>query len=450
MKGYVRRAYADKLSKINLREPPGYFREFHGRYLERFKTKTRDVGDKAMDYMLGGLHLDKKFTLTNIPEVVPDTNNQRLHHFITESPWEWEPVIRQLQKDVSDLIGGGDSALVVDGVSFPKQGEKSVGVARQWCGRLGKVENCQVGVFLGLATPEGDRTLIDERLYLPEKWVEDEERREEAGVPRDAEFKTKPELALDMILEAEENGVSFGWVNADSLYGRSSDFRERLDDESITYMVDIPSDTKVWLVEEVTSSKEGEEQPVRVDELSDELNPSQMEEVYVRDTERGELRSEAAALRIHTLDNGHPSDKEEWLVIRRDKNKDGTKYLLSNAPPETDLDKLVKMSATRYWIERAIEDGKGEVGMGDYEVRKWRGWHHHMTMTMLAMLLLLEMKIGLGDKCPDLTVQDVRDILQRTLPKRKVTEDDFRKLLEEKIKRRKSARNSRHRKNKNS
>jgi len=108
------------------------------------------------------------------------------------------------------------------------------------------------------------------------------------------------------------------------------------------------------------------------------------------------------------------------------------------------------MSATRYWIERAIEDGKGEVGMGDYEVRKWRGWHHHMTMSMLSMLLLLEMKIGLGDKCPDLTVQDVRDILQRTLPKRNVTEDDFRKLLEEKIKRRKSARNSRHRKNKNS
>ncbi|KXB07493.1 hypothetical protein AKJ52_00080 [candidate division MSBL1 archaeon SCGC-AAA382C18] len=436
------------VSKIDLEDPPGRFEAFHERFSELFKTKTRNVGDKAMDYLLGGLHLDKKFVLTNIPEVVDDTNNQRLHHFISESPWRKEPVIERLQEDASELIGGEDTALVVDGVSFPKQGEKSVGVARQWCGRLGKVENCQVGVFLGLATPDGERTLIDERLYLPEDWIEDEERREEAGVPEDVEFKTKPELALDMILEAKENGVSFGWVNADTAFGDSGDFRRGLDEEDITYVVEVPCNTNIWLEEEVDPSGGKRKPSRRVDELADELDQSQFEEVYVRDTERGELRCDAIALRVRTVENDCPSDDEEWLVIRKD--NDETKYLLSNAPPNAELEKLVRMSAGRYWIERAIEDGKGEVGMADYEVRKWRGWHHHMTMTMLAMLLLLEMKIGLGDKCPDLTVQDVRDILQRTLPKRNVTKDDFRKLLEEKIKRRKSAKKSRHRKNKNS
>lgn len=163
-------------------------------------------------------------------------------------------------------------------------------------------------------------------------------------------------------------------------------------------MVDIPSDTKVWLAEDMTPSEEGDGPSQRVDKLAEEIDPSRREEVHVRDTERGELSSELTALRVHTVEDNHPSNDEEWLVTRRDKNKDETKYYLSNAPPEKDFDKLVKMSATRDWIERAIEDGKGEMGMGDYEVRKWRGWHHHMTMTMVAMLLLLEMRIDLEDK----------------------------------------------------
>lgn len=438
------------VAKIDLRAGPRHFREFNGRYSERFKTKTRDVGDKAKAYMFGECNLNEKVTMTNIPKVAPDTNNQKLQQFITDSPWEWEPVIKQLQGDANDHIGGKDSALIVDESGFPKQGKKSVGVKRQYCGRLGKVENCQVGVFLGLTNLEGDRTLIDERLYLPKEWVEDKGRREEAGVPEDVEFKTKPELALEMIFGARENGVSFGWVNADTLYGDSSSFRERLDGEDIIYMVDVSSDTNVWLAEEVDPSGGTSKPSRRVDKLAGELDPSWLEEVYVRDTERGELRSEAAALRVHPVENGRPSSDEEWLVIRKDKSENETKYLLSNAPPDTSLDRLVKMSAARYWIERMIEDGKGEVGMADYEVRKWRGWHHHMTMTMLSMLLLLELKLKMGEEAPDLTVGDVRDILQFTLPKRNVTEDDFRQLLREKIRRRKAARASRHRKNRGS
>ncbi|KXA91557.1 hypothetical protein AKJ63_01300 [candidate division MSBL1 archaeon SCGC-AAA259D18] len=431
------------LAKIDLREAPRFFEKFYRRYSRHFKTKTRSVGNKAKNYMLGGLHLDRKATLTNMPKVISGADSQNLQHFITDSPWKNEPVITQLQKDADDLIGGEDSALIVDGSAFSKQGEKSVGVKRQWCGRLGKVENCQVGVFLGLANSKGDRTLIDEQLYLPEEWAEDEERRKEAGVPEVVKFRKKPELALDMILGAKENGVSFGWVNADSLYGRSSDFRGRLDEENITYVVDVPSDTNVRQVGEAASI-EGEEEPSRrVDELAEGLDSSRMEKVYVRDTERGELKSEAIALRVYTVEDEKPSDDEEWLVIRKDDNKDETKHLLSNESPDTSLEKLVKMSAARYWIERAIEDGKGEASMGDYEVRKWKGWHHHMTMVMLAMLLLLEMKLKLGEETPALTVQDTREILQFTLPRRDVTADDFLKLLREKIKRRKTARASR-------
>ncbi|KXB08939.1 hypothetical protein AKJ55_00155 [candidate division MSBL1 archaeon SCGC-AAA382M17] len=422
------------VSEIDLNQSPGRVEAFFERFSELFKTETRDVGDRAMDYILGGLHLDKKFVLTNIPKVVPDTDNQRLHHFVSESPWKKEPVIERLQEDASGLIGGEDSALVVDGVSFPKQGEKSVGVARQWCGNLGKVENCQVGVFLGLATPDGERTLIDERLFLPEDWIEDEECRKEAGVPENVKFKTKPELALEMIDEAEKNDVEFGWVNADSLYGRSSSFREKLNKKDIIYMVDIPKDTKLFLAGTKALQSEIEENPKRADKLEETIDSNQKKELELRETERGKLESEVTALRVHTNKNDHPSDREEWLLIRRDKNKNETKYFLSNAPPETTLDKLVEMSSTRYWIERAIEDGKSEIGMDDYQVRKWIGWHHHMTMTMLAMLLLLEMKIDLGDNCPDLTIQDVRDILQQTLPRRNVTKRRLPKTVRRKNK----------------
>lgn len=389
----------DCLTEDELEKTAEMFEKFHERYSHFFNTTTRNNGDTAKDYISGQIQLDGKGTMTNIPKKVDGGDYQAYQHFISNSPWDEVGVIDQIQKDVSELIGDEEEgALVVDGVGFPKQGKKSAGVARQWCGRLGKVENCQVGVFLGYVNSE-ERILMDKRLFLPEKWINDEERRIEAGIPEDIEFKTKPELALDMISHAEKNNVPFGWINADDLYGRSIEFRQELNDNEHTYMVDIPCDTKVWLSEDIDSTTgEPKRAPRRVDKIKKELEPKQMERLFVRDTERKELWTKVSVLRVHPVKNNKPLG-ELWLIIRKNEDEDEYVYQFSNAPQDTTLKKLVKMSYTRYWIERSIEDAKGEVGLADYEVRKWKGWHHHMTMCMLAMLLLLEVKLNLlGEK----------------------------------------------------
>lgn len=388
------------LTKKDIEETAEAFEEFHERYSEYFRTTTRDTGETAKKYMHGQYLLEGKVLPTTIPKMVDGCNNQNLQHFITESPWDEKGVIKQIQYDTSELTGDEkEGALSVDGVAFPKQGNKSVGVSRQWCGRLGKVENCQVGVFLGYSDNHGNRILMGKRLYLPKEWAEDDKRREEAGVPEEIEFKTKPELGLDLIHEAVENNVPFGWINGDTAYGRSIKFRESLDGDDLTYMLDIPCDTLVWLPGWIDSSTgKPHRPPKRVDELKDELDSSQMVRVFIRDTYRGELWTNVSTLRVHPVKDNEPME-EEWLVIRDDENKDNkTRYQFSNASPNTSLKKLVNMSARRYWIERAIEDAKGEVGMADYEVRKWKGWHHHMTMSLLAILFLLEWKLEFGKK----------------------------------------------------
>lgn len=388
------------LTEKDLKETAEAFEEFHKRYSKYFRTTTRDSGETAKKYMYGQYLLEEKVLPTTIPKKVDGCNYQNLQHFITESPWDEDGVIKQIQKDVSSLIGNEEEgALSVDGFAVEKQGDKSVGVARQWDGRRGKVDNCQVGVLLTYSDNCGNRAPMGKRLYLPEEWAEDEERREEAGVPEDIEFKTKPELGSDLIHDAVENNVPFGWVNGDSVYGRSIKFRESIDADGITYMLDIPCDTLVWLPEWIDSSTgKPIRPPRRVDKVKDELDPSQVKRVFIRDTYRGELWTNVSVLRVHPVKDNKPMG-EEWLVIRDDDNEGNkTRYQFSNASSNTTLKKLVNMSARRYWIERAIEDAKGEVGMADYEVRKWRGWHHHMTMSMLSILFLLEWKLELEGK----------------------------------------------------
>jgi SRSO17 transposase len=393
---------------------------------------------------------------------VPDCNNQSLQHFVSNSPWKHQPVLDHIQRDVIEAIGDLEHGSIhIDECCFPKQGNDSVGVKRQHCGRLGKTANCQVGVFLGYSK-DSNRTLIDERLYLPEDWIKDKDRRKKCGVPWYIHSKTKNQLAWEMILRAKKkNKMPFGWIGMDCFYGRDSWLRNKIDQQGLIYIADIPNNLGVWLQKPITgipSWKKGArgrhptrekviEGPdsIKVRDLKDQLSEEQWYQVFIRDTERRELWTDMACLRVFPREqDGLPGD-ECWLVIRKDtQSQKDIKYQLSNAPVDTGIERLGEMSGSRYWIERTFEDGKGIAGLADYQVRSWTGWHHHMTMTILAMLYLMVLSIDLGKKVDFLTVQDVKEIFEVIMPKREVTSEELLALLYEKHKRRLSARKSHH------
>ena len=402
--------------------------------------------------------------MVEFADKVPDSDNQSLQHFVSNSPWDDEALTMEVQKNVIELIGDRDHGSIHgDEKGFPKKGNSTVGVKRQYCGNLGKVENCQVGVFLGYFNSNGNyRTLLDKRLYLPKEWADDMERREEYGVPDDIEFKTKQELLFEIVMKFKKRGFPFSWLGVDTLYGRDSKFLDDIDNEDIIYCADTPCDTHVWLEKpmielplrkgsrgrEPTKKRlvEGEPKPIDVRKIKEQLEPSQQHNVFLRDTERKELWSEMAFLRVYPVRDGLPGE-ETWLIIRKDIGETKAKYQLSNAPADTSIKKLAEMSCSRYWIERMLQDANGVGGLSDYEVRGWRGWHHHMTMSLLVMLFFLTMLIDMGVKSPLLTFQDVREILDAILPKKEVTKETIVERIKDRHKARWSARLSHHKRN---
>lgn len=400
--------------------------------------------------------------MTSYARYVEGTNNQRVQHFISDSPWDEKPVIDQIQADVTNLIGDKiNGSIHIDESGFKKDGKNSVGVKRQYCGRLGKVENCQMGVFLGYACGNR-RTLIDERLYLPENWAKDPIRRKKCGVPEDVFFKSKAQLGLEMILDAQKRGVPFGWIGMDCFYGEQPRLLDEIDIMGMTYIADVPSDTQVWLEKpkiEIPEKKgirgpvpklkklvSGEPHPIKVQDLAEQLDPSRYDRVFLRETERKELWSKLACLRVFPVRDRLPG-VETWLIIRKDEGENKTKYQLSNAPADTSIKRLGQMSCSRYWIERALEDGKGEAGLADYQVRGWTGWHHHMVMTLLAMLFILKMTVKWGKKAEMITVHDVKEVLEVILPRKNITEKEILAIIQGKHQARLSARKSHHRRN---
>ena len=437
---------------------------FHDGYALHFLTKTRNMVRQSFQYIQGKLLGKGRGNMCSYAKDVPDCNNQSLQHFVSNSPWNHRPVLDHIQRDVIDAIGDKNKGSIqVDECCFPKQGKESVGAARQYCGRLGKIANCQVGVFLGY-TKDSYRTLIDERLFLPEEWIQDKKRRRKCGVPWYVRFKKKTELAWEMILHAKKNKVPFAWVGMDCFYGRDSWLRNKINTQGLIYIADIPCNLGVWLEcpkTGVPPRKDGARgrnptrekviegtDSIKAIDLTDQLDAEEWHHVFIRDAERRELWADIAHLRVFPSEaNGLPGD-ECWLIIRKDQKNKEVKYQLSNAPLDTSIDYLAEMSGSRYWIERTFEDGKGIAGLADYQVRGWTGWHHHMTMTILAMLYLMVLSIDLGKKVDFLTVQDVKEIFEVIMPKRHVTSEELIQLILEKHKRRWSARRSHHRRNK--
>lgn len=440
------------------------FEAFHQRFAARFATKTREMSLAAKQYVHGQLVCQARGNLMQFEKLVPQSDQQSLHHLVSNSPWDEHGVLNEIAACVSQRIGDAtQGALHIDESGFPKQGRHSVGVARQYCGRLGKVENCQVGVFLGY-THNGYRILLDKRLYLPEEWAGEEKRREQCGVPAEVTFHTKAQLGFQMIHRAREQKMPYAWIGMDTHYGQQSWLLTQLEADGEIYIADVPCDTRVWVEcpqieipprqgdrgRTPTNWKlvDGEPSPVEVQKVAEHLPQAAWQRVYVRDTERGELWTRIVCLRVYPVRDGLPG-KATWLILRLDEAENKRKYQFCNAPEETPFERLAQMSHSRYWMERAIQDAKGEAGLDNYQLRGWQGWHHHMTLTFLAMLFLLELQMDWRTKAPLLTVQDVREILEIILPKRHFDSQEVLKLIEQKHKARVAARRSHRRRQNN-
>lgn len=418
--------------------------EFHGKFVKFFFTCTRSVVSHALDYLKGILLLEPRRNMSRMSAKVANKNEQSLSHFISNSPWKDEPLIEAIGRDAVELLSGDEisGGLILDESGVPKQGTESVGVARQYCGALGKVDNCQVGIFLSYSTPT-EATLIDHRLYLPQKWVSNPERCERAGIPLEARrFRTKAQLGLEIILQARKRGIPFAFVGMDAHYGEQPWLLTELEQAKLVYAADIPCNTRVYLEypEIGIPKRRGERgrvpgkfkvlrgEPVKVRGLLSS-NRVTWHIVKVRDTQRGELWIRFAALRVWRIEDGIPRPQAVWLLIRQELDGSDAKFSFCNAHESTPIETLAEWQSRRYWVERALQDAKGLAGLDEYQVTGWRGWHHHMTMVLLAMLFLLYLKRNLAPKAPMITLQDALEILKVALPKKELSFDEAIELI---------------------
>ena len=373
--------------------------------------------------------------MLHMAEVVPEADARNLQQFLTHSKWDARAVMDEVAQEASRLLGDEHQAcLLIDESGFKKQGPKSVGVARQWLGRLGKVDNGQVGVF-GALCRDALAAPVDARLYLPKEWTDDPARCTAAGIPETEQvFRTKDELAVEIIRHARRQGLKFGWVAADAGYGKSPEAFYRLTELAETFFIDVPSDFSVYLKpfqpEPPKSGKLGRpSQSYRTREPKQEArrlkvlaDATQAAVVTGRATTRGPLKLRAWQCEVYVWDPAHSTPLRLTLLVSE--NLDGTerKYTLTNAPERTSLTRLVSQQRQRYWVERVFEDAKGTCGMADYQVQKWSGWHHHMALVMMAMLFMLMERDSQQEVNPLLSCADIERLLVLYLPRRDLDE----------------------------
>ena len=344
------------------------------------------------------------------------SKHQSLHHLVADSEWCDVAVLGRVRDWVTPGLGvSGGCYWIVDDTGFPKKGEHSVGVARQYCGQLGKQDNCQVAVSVSLATERGS-VPIDWRLYLPEVWAKDRRRREKAGVPKAVKFLTKPDIALEQLGAAKAAGVPVGVVLADAGYGNETAWREALDEMELEYCVGIQSVTTVWAggtgpVPPKANNKIGRPRtrwqretgtkPLSAKGLAETLPPQRWRTVRWREGTNQPLSSRFAAVRVraaHRDEEGLRAPRaEQWLLIQWPVDQaEPTKYWLSTLPAKTALVELVKTAKMRWRIERDYQDLKQEFGLSHYEGRGWRGFHHHATLCIAAYGFLLADRLKHG------------------------------------------------------
>lgn len=320
-----------------------------------------------------------------------------LQWFIGVSDWNYEPLRDELVRQVAGTLGDKEGVLIFDPSAFPKSGRQSVGVARQWCGRLGKVENCQVAVYMGYASRH-EHALVDLRLYLPKEWTSDKQRCQKAGVPKGTRYRTRHQLCLEM-LQAHGEILPHSWIAGDDEMGRPYWFRRRLDTLGERYLLGAQSNTLIRDLESDPPAYGGHgphpKRPwIRVDQWAAARSQAEWTKIDVRDGAKGPVVVEAikrhVVARTDKRQEGHP----EVLVVIRYRDRDNyevikTDYYLSNAQADTELNEFARVAKAEHRIEECIQRAKSEAGLADYEVRNWKGWHHHQILSLVATWFLV-------------------------------------------------------------
>jgi SRSO17 transposase len=323
-----------------------------------------------------------------------DREREPLQQFIGQSPWDHNPWLRELAQQVGQQLGCPDGVLVFDPSAFPKKGDASVGVQRQWCGRLGKIDNCQVGIYLAYVG-RSDHALVDVRLYLPKEWTTDKARRTRAGIPRSIRFRTRHELILEML---DDRGplLPHAWVSGDDELGRCSWFRQALQSRHECYLLAVPSNTSVrdLTAPEPPYAGHGRRPALPftpVDRWCAGLPETAWQTIEVRAGEKGPVAVQVVRTLVQARTEGRASDAAELLVVFRERQGDGAwkhDYLLSNGPLATPLPEFARVFKAQHRVEECLQRAKGEAGLADYEVRTWRGWYHHQTLALTATWFL--------------------------------------------------------------
>jgi SRSO17 transposase len=341
-----------------------------GRHFARREPRARAVG-----YVRGLLGDAERKNGWQLAEHLGDATPDGVQHLLARADWDADAVRDELLGYVRERLGHAEGVLVVDETGFLKKGTKSCGVARQYSGTAGRIENCQVGVFLGYATNRG-RALLDRALYLPKEWSEDAARRAGAGVPKAVRFATKLVLARRMVERAVAAGVPARWVTADAVYGSDYGFRSALEGLGLGYVVGVRTDYAVWA---------GSRQ-VRAKALLAEVPADAWHRLSCGDGAKGPRRYDWAVTRTNCPE---PGAYARWLLIRRSvSDPSDVAYFACGGPPGTTLQDLVRIAGTRWAIEECFELGKGDCGLDEYEVRSWAGWHRHVTLSLFALAVV--------------------------------------------------------------
>lgn len=406
-------------------------RTFWQRFAAHFRRREQRCW--GFKYLQGRLMDGEKRYTQPLARRLGEKNVRAMQNFIGASPWDDQALLAEHQRAVQETLGEPEGLVIMDGSGIPRKGSESAGVARQYCNETGKIDNCQVGVFLAYASSKG-YTLLACRLYLPELWFSPEyaERRQRCGIPEGLSFRTHQELAWEMLEEVHQRGVvTFRWVLGDEEFGRDTRLLDQVAGLGYWYFMEVPANTRVWQERPQTEvpawtgrgrqpkrKRLGAEAPApqTVTDVAAQLPAEKWQRYTLHEGSKGPLVADVACVRVVAVREGLPGP-EVWLVIRRNVGSGETKYFLSNAPQETPQAQLAWLSAARWPMEQSIEDCKDELKMNQYAMRSWRGWYHHMTLVMIAHLFLVSVQQELKEDAPALTVSQARLLLQAVLPK---------------------------------
>lgn len=392
------------------------------RFSSLFKAGNHLLSDRARVYFRGLIQADRA-NIERISYIIPDSNYQRIHHFISESPWDDGAVRATNTRIVDHLLGGTPfSGLLIDETPITKKGRESVGVARQWNGQLGKVDNCQVAVFTALTNCD-HATLIGSQLYLPQEWVDDPQRCSDAGIPPDrSRYQSKTDMALDLIDEADALGVRYEWIGVDAGYGKHPGFLRELIARGKIFFADVHKTERIYTTNPSKRRRvphlkrlSTTPKPMTVAEWVAKQPSRKWKSVIIRKTPHKTMRAKILHGRVWVWSQ-YDERPQAWHLIVRRRGDKADKYTLSNAPGDIPTPALAWYQAQRAKIEQAFQEAKQLLGLGDYQIRGWRAWQHHVTLAMMTMGFLLNEKIQFGREYPGFTLPEVCDLLLSLMP----------------------------------